>query len=125
MASVYLENKNGKQFILSNLPVETQLSPINDMVVYDFNKDGNLDVVCGGNMFNTEVETPAYDAGKGMFLQGNGDGTFTTIFDVTKSGIHMSQDVKALDLVFIATEKRPAVLVANNNSKLQLFAWIR
>lgn len=123
-ASLYLEN-NGDHFAISELPVEAQLSPINDMTVFDFDKDGNLDVVLGGNMYGTEVETPAYDAGKGLFLQGNGDGTFTSIFEVNKSGVYMPNDVKNLELIFISTEKRPAILVANNNSALQLLAWIR
>ena len=124
-ASVYLENTGEGTLRLTNLPVAAQLSPINDMVVYDFDKDGNLDVVLGGNMYNTEVETPAYDAGKGLFLQGKGDGTFTAIFEVDKSGVYMPHNVKGLELISISNEKRPAVLVANNNSSLQLFAWIR
>tara|TARA_A100000171_G_C2138103_1_gene152083 strand:- start:274 stop:3624 length:3351 start_codon:yes stop_codon:yes gene_type:complete len=124
-ASVYLENTGNGAFSITNLPMEAQLSPINDMVVYDFDKDGNLDVVVGGNMFNTEVETPAYDAGKGLYMQGKGDGTFATLFEVNKSGIYMPYNVKGLRLISISQEKRPAILVANNNTSVQLFAWIR
>lgn len=124
-ASVYLENTGEGKFNVFSLPLEAQLSPINDMVVYDFNKDGNLDVVLGGNMFDTEVETPAYDAGKGLYLQGKGDGTFTPVFEVTKSGIYMPYDVKGLKMIKISKDKIPAILVANNNSTLQLLAWIR
>jgi enediyne biosynthesis protein E4 len=123
--SVYLENTGNGKLNIIKLPVEAQLSPINDMIVYDFDRDGNLDVVLAGNMYNTEVETPAYDAGKGLFLLGNGDGTFTSILEVPKSGVYMPYDVKALRLIKIAQEARPAILVANNNAHLQLLAWIR
>ena len=54
-ASVYIENKNNGGIEISNLTSEAQLSPINDMIIWDYNKDGNLDIVIGGNMYNTEV----------------------------------------------------------------------
>ena len=73
----------------------------------------------------SEVETPSYDAGKGLYLKGNGDGTFSTHVSVEESGIFLPKNVKNLDLMFLTAEKRPAVLVANNNADLQLFIWTR
>ena len=124
-ASIYIENKGNGNLEMRELPAEAQLSPINDMVIWDFNKDGNLDVVIGGNMYNTEVETPSYDAGKGLFLQGKGNGTFNSFPKVKDSGIFLPLNVKSLELFLLSKEKRPSILAANNDGILQLFAWIR
>ncbi len=122
-ASVYIENRGDGSFDMRPLPSEAQLAPLNDMVIWDFDKDGNLDVIVAGNMYNTEVETPAYDAGKGLYLKGNGDGTFISYPKIDDTGIFMPLNVKDLQLIFLSEEKRPAILVANNNDGLQLFAW--
>ena len=124
-ASVYIENIEGKSLKIKELPAEAQLSPINDAIVLDFDKDGNLDIMVGGNMFNTEVETPAYDAGKGLYMKGNGDGTFTSYLKLDDSGVFMPKNVKDLELIYLLKEKRPAILVANNDSNLNLVAWTK
>jgi len=124
-ASMYIENRGDGSFDMRPLPSEAQLAPLNDMVIWDFDKDGNLDVIVAGNMYNTEVETPSYDAGKGLYMKGNGDGTFKSYPNIDDSGIFMPLNVKALQLILLSEEKRPAILVANNNDRLQLFAWTR
>ncbi len=124
-ASIYIENKGENTLEMTELLREAQFSPIIDSVIWDFDGDGNLDVVIGGNIYNTEIETPSYDAGKGLFLKGNGDGTFTADLKIDESGIFIPENVKNLELLFILKEKRPAILVANNNSFLNLFAWTR
>lgn len=121
-ASLYLENDKGI-FSLSELPIEAQLSPINGVVINDFNKDGNLDAVVAGNYLQTEVETPTYDAGKGLLLLGNGNGTFKTKIQTEYSGLFLNEDVKDVQLIGLGAEKRPAFLVANNNSFLGLYVY--
>ena len=74
-------------------------------------------------MYNTEVETPSYDAGKGLFLQGNGDGSFTPIDKIAHSGLFMPKDVQDLSLLMLSGSDRPAILAANNNDALQIFVW--
>ena len=100
------------------------MSPINDIVVHDFNRDGNLDLVLAGNRINTEPETTAYDAGKGLYLFGMGDGSFIVESNIKTSGLLIPGNCKGLAL-FELVGQRPAVLVANNNSTPQLFAWTR
>jgi hypothetical protein len=114
-ASIYLENKNGK-FILHELPVEAQLSSINQIMIDDYDKDGKLDALITGNMYNSEVETPRNDAGHGMFLKGNGKGKFKAI-PPTQSGFFTPGDVKNMNLIKVKDQSY--LLVTKNNSYLQ------
>jgi hypothetical protein len=114
-ASIYLENKNGK-FIIHELPVEAQLTCINQIMVDDYDKDGKLDVLVTGNMYNSEVETPRNDAGHGLFLKGDGKGKFKSIA-ATNSGFFTPGDVKNMEK--ISVKGKNYLLVTKNNSFLQ------
>jgi hypothetical protein len=114
-ASIYLENKNGK-FIIHQLPVDAQLSCINQIMVDDYDKDGNLDALITGNMFNSEVETPRNDAGHGLFLKGNGKGKFKPV-SMVKSGFFTPGDVKNMEKIKV--KDKVYFLVTKNNSYLQ------
>ena len=116
-ASIYLENRNG-EFIIHELPNLAQLSSINQILVEDYNKDGNLDVLLAGNLFASEVETPRNDAGIGLFLQGDGKGDFKPI-NASKSGFYTTGDVK--DMTQITLNNKNYIVVAKNNDYLQ---WI-
>ena len=116
--SLVLLQKNGG-FEVSTLPFEAQLSPIMDMEVVDVNRDGNLDVIVAGNIFNAEPETPSYDAGKGSILYGKGDGSFDMTIDNRESGLMMNYNAKDIEIF-----PHPAgfgLLVANNNGPTQFF----
>lgn len=110
-ATTYIENKEGK-FILHNLPNEIQLSNINQILVKDFNNDGNLDFVGAGNLYASEIETPRNDAGTGVLLLGNGAGEFKPC-SIKESGFYAPKDVK--DLAFITVKGKQHILVSNNN----------
>ncbi|WP_308990793.1 VCBS repeat-containing protein [Mariniflexile litorale] len=114
-ATTYIENKEGT-FILHKLPNLIQFSSINQLLVKDFNKDGNLDILAAGNLYASEIETPRNDAGTGMFLAGKGNGTFTPI-SIENSGFYTPKDVK--DLAFITIGKKQMVIVANNNDAIK------
>ncbi|WP_394750570.1 VCBS repeat-containing protein [Spongiimicrobium salis] len=118
-ASLYLENKNGK-YIPHQLPNEAQLAPINQILAKDFDADGKLDVVIGGNLYASEVETPRADAGKGLFLKGNGKGGFAPIM-ATRSGLFTEGDVK--DLALIKIKEKEYILSVKNNDFLQFIRY--
>ena len=119
-ASVFMENRGNGKFVLKELPAPAQLAPINGIVSRDFDKDGHVDLVVAGNMMQTEVETPQYDAGKGLFLKGQGNGNFETRLQMEYSGLFLFGDVKNLQLIHLRKEQLPAFLVANNNGNLDL-----
>ena len=117
-ASIYLENQGKGRFKKNKLPYLAQISPINDLLIKDFNDDGNLDVLVGGNLYAAEVETPRNDAGIGLMLLGDGQGIFNPL-SYRLSGINMNDDVKALGVIEVLGKS--TVLVANNQGPLQLF----
>ncbi|WP_420574604.1 VCBS repeat-containing protein [Kordia sp.] len=118
-ASIYLENtKEG--FKIHQLPMEAQLSSINQILVADYDKDGNLDALIAGNLYNSEVETPRNDASYGVFLKGNGNGEFIAI-PATQSGFYTSGDVKDLQQINIG--KTPYILSIKNNDFIQFIKY--
>lgn len=113
-ASSYIENTGNGKFVLHELPDEAQISCINGIVPYDYNNDGNLDVVVGGNMYNAEVETPRNDASYGNLLLGNGKGEFTAV-PLAESGVFIKGDTKGLDL--LKTKTGVSIIAANNSEQ--------
>jgi len=104
---------------MHNFPNEAQLSSINGMIIDDFNKDGNLDILAAGNLFNMEVVTPRNDGSIGVYMEGDGKGGFT-FKPAVETGFFTPKDVKSLALVKLNNVEK-LVLVGNNNGKLQIF----
>ena len=118
----YIENRGENKWDITPLPVETQLSSVNKIISTDVNNDGNIDLILGGNLFSSEVETPRNDASVGLYLEGKGDGTFNSLPPV-KTGLYLSGDVK--DMVRLSTKdkSKKMILVAKNNDSLQLVKY--
>ena len=114
-ASIYLENKNGS-FQKRPLPNLAQISSINQIIVEDFDKDSNLDVVIAGNLHSSEVETPRNDASNGLLLKGDGNGHFEPVTGY-RSGLFAAGDVK--DMVKTRVGQTEYILVAKNSDFLQ------
>lgn len=108
---------------LVELPVESQLSPITGVVVKDFDGDGYDDVVMAGNIFDTEVETTSYDAGRGLILYNNEGKDFSADINIDRTGIFMYRNVKDLEYIEITHRKVPSILVSNNNSRMDIYLY--
>ena len=100
-SSIMLNNGDGS-FTRKKLPIEAQYGPSLFFEVIDINNDGNMDIVGGGNIYNSEVETVRYDASKGYILLGDGKGNFK---NVEQSGLLLSGNIKDLATVTIDNEK--------------------
>ena len=114
-ASIYLENKNG-EFSIHKLPNRAQISNINQILVKDFDRDKNLDIVIAGNLYGSEVETPRNDASIGLFLRGDGKGNFNPV-EAYNSGIFIEGDTKDLKIINISGDEY--IIVAKNDDYLQ------
>jgi hypothetical protein len=110
-SSLFLSQRLGR-FKREELPAMAQVGPVNGVCVFDVNNDGKLDILTAGNKYNTEVETTRADASIGCLLL-SGE---TTVYN---SGFFTRGNVKDIELLKTATET--FVLVANNNSKMQVF----
>jgi enediyne biosynthesis protein E4 len=116
--SVYAENTGNGQFKLHPLPLEAQFSQVQAIQFFDFNTDGNLDVLLAGNQFETEVETVPYDASIGCLLLGDGKGNFKPL-PWPQSGAFMPGNVK--DVQWIKTKNGYKLLVMNNDGVVEVF----
>ena len=116
-ATTYFENNGDGTFKGKALPVLAQFSSVNDLLISDFNNDGNLDVTLAGNLYTSEVETPRNDASYGVFMAGNGQGDFKPYYPY-QSGLYLDGDIK--ELAIINGNNRKYILAAKNNNMLQM-----
>jgi len=110
----------GSHFERKQLPNHAQISPINRILVEDINQDGIPDLIIAGNMYNTEVETPRYDAGNGLVLIGDGNGNFKPK-TVVNTGFFAPYDVKDLAIIRNTSSGNSLIIVANNDMPVQVF----
>jgi enediyne biosynthesis protein E4 len=115
--SIYLENQGNAQFLMKNLPIEAQFSPICGMITDDFDGDGNLDVLAVGNSYATEVQTGRYDAQGSLLLRGDGKGNFVA----DRHALNAIGDNKAIAAIKKAGGVK-LVLIATNSDYLKIYA---
>lgn len=101
------------------LPNWAQFSTVQDVLLNDFDKDGDLDLLVAGNYYNREVETRRSDGSVGLLLKNDGTANFTPVHPA-ESGFNAWRDARALALVNGSDVQY--VLVANNNGPVQVFA---
>ncbi|MDW3211394.1 MAG: VCBS repeat-containing protein [Reichenbachiella sp.] len=121
-SSVYMENLGNGDFGMNSLPFEAQTSSFNSMEIADFNGDGHLDILAGGNQFHSEIETPRNDACYGWLFEGNGKGGFSYV-SYSQSGLYVPYDIRHIvrlaskDLYTTAFVSNSAPLVVYQESK--------
>ena len=118
LATSVMLNQQGT-FEPVELPGEAQFSCTYAVEIHDFNADGHLDILLGGNLYNSKPEMGRYDASYGTLLQGNGRGAFD-LLPAARSGLKLDKEVRAIELV--QSPRGEQVIVANNNDKAQTFA---
>jgi hypothetical protein len=118
-ASVCIENKGHGKFEMHSLPVEAQFAPVNAILAEDLDGDGNMDLLIGGNEYQTEVSTGRYDASYGLVLKGNGKGSFIPV-KPTVSGWILDGDIKNMRIIKTGT-RQEFLLAAVNNDSLKCF----
>ncbi len=121
--SILLINE-GNELKIKPLPIECQYAPINSILTKDFDKDGHTDLVIAGNNYTTEVETPAYDAGKGLFLRGLGNGNFEVV-PLIESGLVLPYNLKEMVTFEFKYNGKifPIIIAANNDGPIQILGF--
>lgn len=116
--SLYVENLGNGRFKTRRLVKEAQISAVQDMIIKDFNEDGNADILLAGGLYDAEVETARNDAGVGLLLIGNGKGEFEPMAPM-ESGIFMYSNVKGLDV--LNWKGQELIISISNNDRLAAY----
>ena len=114
-SSSYMENLGQGKFNLTPLPLDTQLSPIYSIKSGDYNGDGNIDILLGGNFTKSRVKFGHYDAIRGVFLAGDGKGKFIPI-NVSESGLMISGEIRDINHIETNTDSDYLIFSRNNES---------
>ena len=103
-------------FEVQKLPTTAQFGPTMAFEITDVNRDGHLDVLGVGNIYEAEVETIRYDANTGYVLLGDASGNLTPYTD---NSFFTQYNVKDMKKITIGGED--CYLIANNDEKLTIF----
>ena len=120
LESVILLNNGEGSFNIKQLPKETQLSPIYAILASDFDKDGNVDLILGGNLHKVKPEIGRYDASYGQFLKGLGNGNFG-VSNMDESGLLLNGEIR--DFKILNQKQNNLLLVARNNSTMEFYQY--
>jgi hypothetical protein len=108
------------------LPRDAQLSPVLSVNVGDFDGDGIEDLFISQNFFSAVPESAAQealsrdDSGRGLWLRGNGDGTFSAI-DGSITGIKVYGEQRGAALADFNHDGRLDLVVSQNNGATKLY----
>jgi hypothetical protein len=120
MESVALINQGEGRFEVRSLPVEAQFSPVYAILPHDFDGDGHVDLLVGGNLYGVKPETGRYDASFGLLLKGDGAGGFSAV-PPYRSGLSIDGELR--DLVFLRVRDRSYVIAARNNDRVRVLEF--
>ena len=115
--SVILWNDKGR-FILEELPMKAQFSPIYGIYAGDLDHDGNIDLVLGGNQYNAKPQTGIYSASFGTVLKSVGNRKFK-VMDISESGLYVNGQVRDIKEIIIRGKEH--LIVAVNNERLKIY----
>ncbi|WP_277476464.1 VCBS repeat-containing protein [Catalinimonas alkaloidigena] len=95
LKTTYFEsNKRGK-FKQKELPLVVQSSPVFTINSFDYNQDGNKDLLLSGNISQARLRFGKCDANYGILLEGDGKGNFAYI-PQQHSGLEVWGDVRSV-----------------------------
>jgi hypothetical protein len=117
-ATTLVRNNGDGSFTLVPLPLEAQVAPVYGIFADDFDGDGNADLLLAGNFDGVKPEVGRLSAGYGLFLQGDGTGTFTPR-RAAESGFFVRG--QARDIQRIDTRRGELYVVTRNNDRPLVF----
>lgn len=119
--SVQLRNDGQGNYQIIPLPTELQFAPIFAFCAKDFNKDGYMDFVSGGNFSGFKPQIGQMTSSFMGYLTGNHRGDFDYV-KPQKSGFMARDEVR--DIQYIKVGNKDCLLISNNNNALQLFSRV-
>ncbi|HXJ58349.1 MAG TPA: VCBS repeat-containing protein, partial [Verrucomicrobiae bacterium] len=102
------------------LPMEAQLAPAFGLAVGDCDGDGNEDVFLAQNFFDVDAETSRSDAGRGLWLRGDGQGRLRPMAG-QESGVILDGEQRGCALCDYNHDGRVDLAVGQNRGPIGLF----
>lgn len=115
LSSVVLINQGGFKFSIVELPSQAQLTPIYAIATGDFDKDGDIDLLMGGNLYGVKPEIGRFDASRGIYLKNDGKGNFEA--QKYDQGFFVEGEVRDI-MVYGNT-----IIVSRNHDSLAIFQY--
>ena len=110
----------GARFEAKPLPVEAQWSPAFAVCVGDVDGDGREDLFLSQNFFDVEPDTSRYDAGRGLWLKGDGQGGFAAVSGEL-SGVLVYGEQRGAALADYDGDGRLDLVVTQNSAETRLY----
>jgi enediyne biosynthesis protein E4 len=117
-STVFL-NRDGS-FEAHPLPLEAQLAPAFGLCVADADGDGREDLFLSQNFFAVQAEHSRYDAGRGLWLKGDGHGGFVA-WPGAQSGVVAYGEQRGAAVADYDGDGRIDLLVGQNAAETKLF----
>ena len=114
----------GNRFEARILPPEAQFAPAFAAVVADYDGDGNEDLFLSQNFFAEGPETSRCDAGRGLWLQGDGKGGLRSV-PGPESGVMVYGEQRGAAVADFDGDGRIDLVVTQNGAPTRLFRNLR
>lgn len=115
---VFINSEDG--FVPHALPAEAQFSAAFAAVVADFDHDGNEDIFISQNSFTGPEKEPRLDAGRGLWLQGDGEGNFRAV-PGEESGIKIYGQQRGAASSDFNGDGKVDLVVSQNSDRTRLY----
>jgi hypothetical protein len=111
----------GSELKFSQLPVRAQLYPVYAVKTMDFDHDGNLDILLGGNFAESKPEVGQYQAGFGTLLQGMENGTFRYVPN-SEAGFKIKGNIRNIEEIVVGNKN--VLVFTRNNREIYKMAYV-
>ena len=119
LSSLLLLNR-GDRFEVRPLPAEAQWAPVFGLGVGDFDGDGHEDLILAQNFFGVRREDGRLDAGRGLWLRGDGHGGFKAV-PGQESGLRTYGEQRGCAVADFDGDGRLDLTLAQHGEETRLF----